>query len=283
MKKTLLSSLLLIGIFQGFSQTKGLSYQAVILNPTAQEIPGMDASGNILVNSKVVIQFTIVDATGSQEYQEIHSTTTDPYGMVNLMIGSGNATSSTAFNAIAWNGLSKKLKVAIDFSGGGFDFVPLTEQTLSYIPQPANEETITLIAKNATATALNTEKTGITPTQADAITTNTAKISLTTAQITVLGNTNGINTGDQDISGIAANAAAITTLGAGTTGLTGADGASAYQLAFAADNSIGTESVWLASLAGAQGIQGVTGSQGIQGLTGTQGAAGSNGTNGTNG
>ena len=115
MKKTLLVTLFLT-VFIGFSQTKGLSYQAVILNPSAQEIPGINTASNVLANSKVVIQFTIVDASGNQEYQETHATTTDPYGMVNLLIGSGIATSGSTFNSISWNGLSKTLQVAIDFS-----------------------------------------------------------------------------------------------------------------------------------------------------------------------
>jgi hypothetical protein len=42
----------------------------VILSPQAQEIPGSDAQGNILANSAVSIQFTIVNAAGSEEYQE---------------------------------------------------------------------------------------------------------------------------------------------------------------------------------------------------------------------
>ena len=49
MKRVLL--ILLITAFQGFSQTQGISYQAVILSPTAQEIPGVNAQGNILANS----------------------------------------------------------------------------------------------------------------------------------------------------------------------------------------------------------------------------------------
>jgi hypothetical protein len=42
-------------LIQGYSQTKGISYQAVILNPNEQEIPGEDAQGNILANSAVIL------------------------------------------------------------------------------------------------------------------------------------------------------------------------------------------------------------------------------------
>ncbi len=70
------------------------------------------------------------------------------------------------------------------------------------------DQDISGIATNASSiSTLQTEQT----TQNDAIALNTAKVGLTTAQATVLGNTSGINTGDQDISGIADNATAIAT------------------------------------------------------------------------
>jgi hypothetical protein len=139
--KRLLLVLLLVTVFQGFSQTKGISYQAVILNPNPQELPGDDAQGNILPNSAVTIQFTIVNATGTEEYQENHSTLTDRYGMINLLIGTGSSTGSNDFADIVWNGNTKKLKVGINFSGNGNNFVALNEQLLTYMPQPVSTAT----------------------------------------------------------------------------------------------------------------------------------------------
>ena len=115
MKRLLLLTLLLVTVFQGFSQTKGISYQAVILNPQEQEIPGTNVQGNILANSAVAIQFTVVNESGSEEYQEQHSTRTDKYGMINLLIGTGTPTSSNDFADVFWDGTTKKLKVEIDF------------------------------------------------------------------------------------------------------------------------------------------------------------------------
>ncbi|MDV7141048.1 hypothetical protein R3X28_19350, partial [Maribacter sp. TH_r10] len=46
-------------------------------------------------------------------------------------------------------------------------------------------------------------------TQNDAIALNTAKTGITPAQAAIVANTSGVNTGDQDISGIATNATAI--------------------------------------------------------------------------
>ena len=79
MKKIILSIFLIICTLKGFSQTQGISYQAVILNPNNQELPGFDAQDNILANTNVIIQFTIVDDNNSDEYQEYHETSTDQY------------------------------------------------------------------------------------------------------------------------------------------------------------------------------------------------------------
>jgi len=204
MKKLLLIVMFMTALFQGFSQTKGISYQAVILSPTPQEIPGVDAQRNILANSTITIQFTIVDASGSEVFQEYHTTSTDRYGMINLSIGNGTTTYSS-FNDIVWDGTTKKLKVGIDFSGGS-NFSPLSEQNLSYMPQPVSNETAQII--NGNTTAIRAIETNLT-TQNSVIALNTAKVGITTAQATTISNTTGVNTGDQDISGIATNATNI--------------------------------------------------------------------------
>jgi hypothetical protein len=243
MKRLLFLLLFLVSVLQGFSQTVGISYQGVILNPDPQELPGLDAQGNILVNSIVSIQFTIVNESGIQEYQEQHNTSTDRYGMINLLIGSGSATGGTDFTDILWNGTTKKLKVGIDFSAGS-NFMALSEQDLTYMPQPpaakvtfelaeikkaiTDEVTRAELAELANATGistietdqttqntaigLNTVKEGISSAQASSITGNTAKISFDSISSTRLSSTEGTNTGDQDISGIAINATGISTI-----------------------------------------------------------------------
>ncbi|MCF6169101.1 hypothetical protein, partial [Lutibacter sp.] len=227
MKRILLLFVFLFILIQGYSQTKGISYQAVILNPNEQLIPGENAQGNILANSQVVIQFTIIGTSSNEEYQEYHATSTDKYGMINLLIGSGTVTSINSFSDIVWDGNSKKLQVAIDFSGSGSNYTPLSEQILSYMPQPSDDTTAQLIVDNtvnifderARATAaeqlnatdistLQTEQT----TQNEAIALNTAKSGITAAQAAIIAATSGTNTGDQDISGIATNATGISTL-----------------------------------------------------------------------
>ncbi|MFT6843666.1 MAG: hypothetical protein ACJASR_002450, partial [Psychroserpens sp.] len=145
--KKLLLILLLTVVFQGYSQTQGISYQAVIINPNVQEVPGVDIQGNILANTVVGIQFTITDYSGNEEFQEIHTTSTDKYGMINLLIGAGDTSSNKNFSDINWDGTLKILVVAIDFTGGT-SYEPLSEQNLTYMPQPINKETKDLITNN---------------------------------------------------------------------------------------------------------------------------------------
>ncbi|MFK5958388.1 MAG: hypothetical protein QM495_05880, partial [Lutibacter sp.] len=226
MKKILLLIIFLATLIQGYAQTKGISYQAVILNPNEQQIPGENAQGNMLANSSVVIQFTIIDASSNEEYQEYHAISTDKYGMINLLIGAGTVTSTNNFSDIVWDGTIKKLQVAIDFSGSGSNFTPLSEQNLSYMPQPLNDTTAQLIVDNAVnifdeqaratvaeqlnATDISTLQTEQT-TQNIAIALNTSKTGITPAQAATIAATSGTNTGDQDITGIATNATDIAT------------------------------------------------------------------------
>ncbi|MCF6307836.1 MAG: hypothetical protein L3J09_07755 [Flavobacteriaceae bacterium] len=116
-----------------FAQTDGISYQAVILNPNAQELPGVDASSTILPNTAISIRFTITNDTGSVDYQETQSTITDSFGMINLFIGEGSQTGGENFTEINWDGTPKSLEVEIDFNGGS-NFETLGSQKLTFVP-----------------------------------------------------------------------------------------------------------------------------------------------------
>ena len=121
------------------------------------------------------------------------------------------------------------------------------EQKLSYMPQPTNPDIVAAIEQNTNAVAviaasIATNGSSIDPATAEnttaiaaeitratsaesanatAIALNTAKAGLNAAQETVLGNTSGSNSGDQDISGITSNATAIA-LNSAKTGLSSA-------------------------------------------------------------
>jgi hypothetical protein len=93
---------------------------------------------------------------------------------------------------------------------------------------------------------------------------------------------------DPTLPTLAANVDARLTALEGGGGGSGADGASAYEVAVA-NGFVGTEAAWLASLVGpagadgAQGIQGLPGADGAQGLQGIQGAPGADGAQGIQG
>jgi len=134
---TLLSFILLINL-QVFSQTDGLNYQAVIIDPDPEEIPGIDITGNILPNKEINVRFTIYGNSGNTEYQEIHTTKTDEYGMINLVIGKGNSVAGR-FTEIYWDGSTKNLKVEINLDGTYSD---LSDQELLFIPYAYHRDII---------------------------------------------------------------------------------------------------------------------------------------------
>tara|TARA_R100000900_G_scaffold28666_2_gene22509 strand:+ start:791 stop:2464 length:1674 start_codon:yes stop_codon:yes gene_type:complete len=101
-------------------------------------------------------------------------------------------------------------------------FDEIEANTLKVSNQPTNlsegTSTVTTVdvnssdGTNATLAAASTTRAGVmSKAKFDEVTANTLKVGLTAGQITILGNTSGTNTGDQDISGIATNTTAIAT------------------------------------------------------------------------
>lgn len=135
MKKLLFSLIFLLVSYVGFSQ-KGLSYQAVILDPNKIEVPGQDISGQPLVNGDVWMKFSIYNGSTLQ-FEEVHKTRTDAYGLVNLLIGS---VSSASFNSLVWDSSQKSLYVYASFDQGG-SYTKISEQKLTYSPYTLFAET----------------------------------------------------------------------------------------------------------------------------------------------
>ncbi len=135
MKKFLFSLIFLLVSYVGFSQ-KGLSYQAVILDPNKIEVPGQDISGQPLVNGDVWMKFSIYNGSTLQ-FEEVHKTKTDNYGLVNLMIGS---VSTASFNALVWDSSQKSLYVYASFDQGA-SYTKISEQKLTYSPYTLFAET----------------------------------------------------------------------------------------------------------------------------------------------
>jgi len=134
MKKLLLFVLLFISVVA--NAQKGISYQAVILDPAKIEIPGQDISGQPFVNGNVNVKFVILSGTTSQ-FEEVQQTKTDAYGLVNLTIG---AVANSAFNAITWDAVQKSLQVYVSFNNGA-SYTKVSDQKLTYTPYALFAET----------------------------------------------------------------------------------------------------------------------------------------------
>jgi len=135
MKKTLLFLAFILSTFS-YAQTNGITYQAVIYSANGESVPGINNSNAPLANRKICLQFSIVDDFSQTEYQEKVTVTTDDYGMVNLIIGTGAQTGGYAnsFETIVWNSAKKYLKVSLDQSGNCNSFDEISNQVLSYVP-----------------------------------------------------------------------------------------------------------------------------------------------------
>jgi hypothetical protein len=201
MKKLLLITLLVFATGALFAQTDGMSYQAVIINPNIQEIPGVDVSGNILPDTTVSIRFTIIDSNNLVEYQEMQTTTTDAYGMINLIIGQGES-STGSFLEILWDGKQKNLKVEIKFDGT-YTYNDLSNQILLFTPYALHRDIIAtgdLVVDGTTTLNSSLTVANATPTiltgKLDVDGTTTLNSSLTVANATPT-----ILTGKLDVDG----------------------------------------------------------------------------------
>ncbi len=130
MKKILTLTFFVCAMFQAMAQTDGITYQAVIIDPEALELPGVDVSDNFLPNTTIAIRFTIYDSGNQLEFQEVQITDTDDFGRINLLIGDAE---HDYFKEISWDGTSKDLKVEIDFEAGN-NFETMSRERLTFLP-----------------------------------------------------------------------------------------------------------------------------------------------------
>jgi hypothetical protein len=135
MKKIILLIVLCLGA-KSFAQTNGITYQAVILNPNGEQLPGVNNTNAPMVDKNICLQFQFIDAFAKLEYQETIQTKTDSFGMVNLVIGSGKQTAGYAasFQSIEWNALKKSMIVSINTSGSCSSFTEISNQPFTAVP-----------------------------------------------------------------------------------------------------------------------------------------------------
>ena len=293
---------------------KGISYQAVILDPKPIEIPGQEITGQPFVNGAVSLKFKIFSSNLVQEFEEVHATQTDAYGMVNVLIGS---VSPAAFASLVWDSNLKNLQVWVSFDQGG-TYTKVSEQVLTYNPYAIYAETagklggtLGIAAGGTGATTAAAARTNlglgnvdntadankpISSATQNALDSKVDKATgkqlstndFSTEEKTKLAAITGTNTGDQDLSAYAtttqlatkASASDVTTSLASKVdkevgkGLSSNDYTTEEKIKLAAISGNGAGSQGPAGPAGATGPQGP---QGIQGLTGANGSDGANG------
>jgi len=111
MKKTLLFifSLLTLSLLG----QDGINYQGA----------ATDANGDELTNQNISIRASVLSASanGNLEWEETHSTTTDQFGLFNVVIGQGTNTTNGAtatFDDMDWGSADHYLKIEMDATGG---------------------------------------------------------------------------------------------------------------------------------------------------------------------
>jgi len=108
-----------------------INYQAVVRNST----------GNPVTNQAVSLRFSILDGSpsGTAQYVETQSSTTNGFGLANVQIGNGTPVTGT-FSAVTWNTGSKYLKVDADITGGT-TYTTLATLELVSVPYALNAQT----------------------------------------------------------------------------------------------------------------------------------------------
>lgn len=105
MKKAILSGLFALATLFSTSAQSGINYQAVV----------RDASGNILANENVNVEFRIIETStnGTTVYAETQSVSTNAYGNIVAIIGQGTTTLGV-FDDIDWGENDHFFNVQVD-------------------------------------------------------------------------------------------------------------------------------------------------------------------------
>ena len=97
------------------------AYQAVIRT----------ADGKVVSNQKVGMRFTLL-SEGTAYYSEVQTPTTNEYGNISVMIGSGTKESGDFMN-VPWSSMNIMLKIEVD-AKGGTNYIELGQTQLLSVP-----------------------------------------------------------------------------------------------------------------------------------------------------
>jgi len=210
--KHIMTLLFALGIIAtAFPQSpNNMSYQAVIRD-----------AGDVLITTTVGMQISILQGStsGSAVYSETHTPTPNNNGLISLEIGNGSVVSGD-ITSIDWSSGPYFLKVESDPLGGTLYTIIGINEILSvpYARHAKTAESVAGLSTTGVSEGTNLYYTEARVSANTAVAANTAKTGITAGQALILTNTSGTNTGDQDLSGIATNATAISNLS--TTGVT---------------------------------------------------------------
>ncbi len=135
MKNYFILAALLCVFHAAYAQTplKTINYQALIVDPAAIELPGNAVQAQLYLNKEVWVKFGIYAGTTLQ-FEEVHKTKTDGYGLINLEIGAGeNTVAAGTFGSINWGTSLMKLMTQVSFDLGG-KYTEVSNRGLNYLP-----------------------------------------------------------------------------------------------------------------------------------------------------
>jgi len=252
---------------------QGINYQAMVYVPYGNQQVGVNSAGQIPANTKqVLVKFTLEEGNnGPVIYEETHIDTTDQYGLLNSVIGTGTPTSSSPglFNQIDWSLGNPYLRVSITLIQ--YNSTVNSYQKLWSVPYAlyADQANSAITADYATNSG-QADSSDYADLAGNGITgvTDNGNGTLTFTYLDGSTYTTPVLTGLMGAPGPQGPNGA-----AGPPGPTGANGQSAYDIWLAQGNT-GTQQDFLNTLMGPQGITGP------QGAIGPQGFVGQNGTNG---
>ena len=135
MKNYFILAALLCVFHSAHAQTplKTINYQALIVDPAAIELPGNAVQAQLYLNKEVWVKFGIYAGTTLQ-FEELHKTKTDGYGLINLEIGAGeNTVAAGTFASISWSSSVMKLMTQVSFNQGA-KYTEVSNRGLNYLP-----------------------------------------------------------------------------------------------------------------------------------------------------
>ncbi len=136
------------------------------MDPAAIELPGNAVQAQLYLNKEVWVKFGIYAGTTLQ-FEELHKTKTDGYGLINLEIGDGENTGAAGtFGSINWGTSLMKLMTQVSFNQGA-KYTEVSNRGLNYLPYAHFSEEAGRLSKTLLLTSGGTGATNATAARAN--------------------------------------------------------------------------------------------------------------------